>query len=145
MALTVAEALRGLEIHKLERVVWMEVVNFLSAFVDEEVRKANRLMGADDCLAETVPQDLIKALIKEVNDKRIAPLNQKVDALEGLQVQEETNDDNDGGTTKRKKTTRKKTTKRDGGKASGKKATPSGSTKPSEASIIARPKFGGAG
>ena len=88
MALTVAEATRELERLKHSRAVWMEIVEHLSKFVDQEVRQAEHGIVAEGCVENRVPQPVIKEFVAYINDQEIDPLNKKIGEIEGLTVTE---------------------------------------------------------
>jgi len=88
MPSTLAEAVQELERFKQQRAVWMEVVDHLSKFVDDEVEQAQQPLHADGCVSQNVPQDVIAEIINSINEETVAPLNDGVYSLENLQVEE---------------------------------------------------------
>jgi hypothetical protein len=109
MSLTLAEALKKLEGHRYEHAVWSAVVGFLSGCLDKETRKADHAIATEGCTKEMVPQVVIAGIIDSVNQDKIEPLEDSIEAFENLSVE-----DTDG-KERKKKTTRKS------GQSSGKK------------------------
>ena len=101
---TVAETLRELESLKHDRAIWMDVVEFLSKCVDHEVKPADNVIKAADCMTTIVPQSTIQSVIDRINEEEIDPLNERIHALENLGVEQEENDE--------EKSTRDKTAKK---------------------------------
>jgi hypothetical protein len=91
MPLTVAETVSELERLKHQRAVWMEIVEFLSRFVDKESRKADHGIDAEGCISSPVPQEAVREFIDRINEEEIEPLNQEIGALENLYVEEDEN------------------------------------------------------
>lgn len=88
MTRTVAEAAKELELLKHERAVWMEIVEHLSRFVDQEVRAAEVRIVAEGCVENKVPQSVITEFIQYINDQEVDPLNEQIEGIEGLVVTE---------------------------------------------------------
>ena len=93
MVLTVAEAARELERLKHLRAVWMEMVEHLSKFVDQEVRRSEHCVVAEGCIENKVPQSVVKEFIAYINDQEIDPLNKKIEEIESLTVTETKNNE----------------------------------------------------
>lgn len=125
MALTFSEALQQLEENRHQRAVWNEVVDFLSRFVDSEVREVEQGIGAEDCVEKVVPQVQITAIIAYVDAEHISPLDEGIAALEQLQVVE-TEDDNSEAKEKTKPTKKKVSGKRPSKAKAGKNKKASG-------------------
>lgn len=87
MALTLAEAIQMLNEYKYRRAIWMEVVNFLARYVDDEVSQAEAVMQTEDCLEVKVPQEFIYRIIEDINKKHIAPLSAQIEDVEGCSVE----------------------------------------------------------
>jgi len=90
---TLAEVLRELENLRHHRAVWMELVEHLSKFVDQEVRHADQAIPAEGCVVSKVPQPIVKEFLDYINHNEITPLNIRIDEIENLGVTE-TKDDN---------------------------------------------------
>jgi hypothetical protein len=88
MALTLAEAVEKLELLKQQRAVWLELVDHLSKFIDQEVSKADHVIPADGCVSQNVPQEVIEGFIHEINGNEIDPLDEEINALENRAVTE---------------------------------------------------------
>lgn len=93
MTRTVAEAARELEKLKHERAVWMEIVEHLSKFVDQEVRAAEQRIVAEDCVENKVPQSVVLEFIEYINNQEVDPLNEQIEGIESLSVQETKNNE----------------------------------------------------
>lgn len=94
---TVAETVTELEGLKHERAVWMEVVEFLSRFVDHEVSAADHKIVAEGCIRQEVPQEVVAGFIKDINEQEIGPLNDRIESLSGLSVEEKDDAKGDDG------------------------------------------------
>jgi len=93
MALTLAAAVQELERLKHSRAIWLETVEHLAKFVDQEVRTAEQAIAAEGCVESRVPQPVIKEFIAYINQEEIEPLNEKIEEIESLTVTEtKTND-----------------------------------------------------
>jgi hypothetical protein len=91
MSITVAQAAKELERFKHERAVWMETVEHLSKFIDQEVRLAEQGIAATGCVENKVPQSIIKEFILYINEQEIEPLNVKIEEIENLTIVETKN------------------------------------------------------
>ena len=87
-----AEAMKELESLKHARAVWMEIVEHLSKCLDREVKIAENNIFAEGCVADRVPQAVIKDFIRDINEGNIDPLNEKIDSIENLTVMENSDD-----------------------------------------------------
>ena len=90
---TLAEAVRELERLKHQRAVWMQTVEHLSIFIDQEVQPAQKGISAEGCIHSTVPQPVIQEFIDRINEEEIEPLNQQIEAIESMNVEEEETED----------------------------------------------------
>lgn len=93
MPVSFAEALHRLEERKQERAIWHWVVDHLNKFVNTEVRDASHGIPTSGCVAKSVPQDLIAAIVEEIEGERIAPLDEEIRTLENLRVVEARNEE----------------------------------------------------
>jgi hypothetical protein len=103
MGLTVAEAVRELERLTHEREIWMDIVEYLSRCLDHEAPsgKANAYITVREGGAK-VPQVMVEKFIDRINGEEIDPLNIAIEELEGLNVYEETDDEDPNKATKGK-------------------------------------------
>ncbi len=88
MAQTVAQVASKLERLRHDRAIWMELVEFLSKCVDDDVREASQHIRAEQCVQSRVPQEVIVVHIERINDDEIDPLNDAIAALENMSVEE---------------------------------------------------------
>ena len=106
---TLQEALRTLDRLKHEQAVWFEVVEFLSKFVDSDMRAADAHIESPE--AGQVPQQVIADTIKTINKEKINPLGEKIDTVSNINVDwtmENTNGDKNQSKTDNRKTTKSK-------------------------------------
>lgn len=89
MALTLSEALSQVESLKYSKAIWLEVIEHLRIFVDDEVRKAKKGIASD---GRVVPQSIIKEFVDRVLFEELEPLSQKIVSLEKLSVEEKKDD-----------------------------------------------------
>jgi hypothetical protein len=82
---TLAEALAKLNGAKHRQQIYMELVNFLSKFVEDEVHKPDVTMVTEGLGA--VPQDLLREVLDELNKDRIDPLSEMIESIQGLSVE----------------------------------------------------------
>ena len=107
MAMTLAEVLGELESLKHRRAVCMELVEHLSKFVDKEVRHADHAILAEGCVTGTVPQSVLMQFIDDIEERDIAPLNDRIEKLEKLHVYEDRETEDDQGPEPKKSATRR--------------------------------------
>jgi hypothetical protein len=89
MPLTLAEAFDKVEKLRHTRSIWLEVVDHLRAFVDDEVRKASKGISSD---GKMVPQQIVREFITGVLTTELHPLNEQIEHLENLYVEEKVHD-----------------------------------------------------
>ena len=88
MSLTLAEVVQELEGLKHARAIWLETVEHLSKFVDQEVRTAEQAIVAEGCVENRVPQQVVREFIGYINQQEIEPLNEKIEEIENRTVME---------------------------------------------------------
>ena len=85
MARTLADLMAELNECRHQQQIYMELVNFLSTFVDDEVQRAERSMVTDGL--GRVPTELVQQAIDVLNEERIDPLTEKIESIQAIDVE----------------------------------------------------------
>ena len=96
MALTLAEVLQQLEAYRYELRVWTLIENSLCPYLDQDMhRQAEAGLKVKGCSEAFVPPEVFEQIIETIRAEKIEPITQKIDAIEGLSVEDRDDDEED--------------------------------------------------
>jgi hypothetical protein len=87
LVVTLNEAVGMLNSLKYQRAVWYEVVNFLTKFVDDDVRAADSCVQDEE--AGSVPQAVVLEIVNSIKSAQINPLSTEIESMENIQLEVE--------------------------------------------------------